>query len=85
MYDWGLSGLFKRIVSLFQIAPEVVPSAVRVPLEVYLGHPEGKDLYGDRILTGKQSPFGKSIDLVHDGIRHGETADRSTAAVDQDV
>jgi hypothetical protein len=85
MDDGGHSRRFKCIVSRLEIAPEAVPSVVRVPLEVDLGHTERKDVNGDRILTGEQGSFCQSIDLIHDGIRHGETTNRSTAAMDQYV
>src|SRR5262245_44331049 len=37
------------------------------------------------MLTGTQSLVGKSIDSVHDWIRHRETADGATTAMHQDV
>ena len=73
------------VVALLEIAPERVPAAVRMPLQIVVGHAERKDVHLDLVLAGAQRLLGKGVDAIHHGIGHRETTDGSATPMQQDV
>src|SRR3982751_3220859 len=81
----GGSGCLDRVIAVLEIAPERVPAAFRMPLQIGVSHAERKDVHLDLLLAGAQRLLGKDVDSIHHGIGHRETTDGSATPMQQDV
>ena len=75
MDDRDRARRLEQVVAVLETAPEFVPSVVGVLSEIGLGHTERKYVYLDVVLTGTQSLFDKSKELVHGWVSHREAAE----------
>ncbi len=76
--------LFKVVVALLEIEPEIVPSAVGGGGEAVVVHAEGEEVDADEGLGGFQGGGAEGVYLFDYRVGHGETADREATAVDHD-
>src|SRR5256885_14972196 len=77
-------GRLEGIISAPEVTPERRPRAALAVRKVLLRHAERVNLHLEALLAAAQGCCHQTPDLVHDGIRHGEAADRRAPTVHHD-
>ena len=87
---WRHPGLVKKIVTLFEIAPQ--SNVILVPaVSVYqfgiscIGQPRGEDGQADLFLSGVVGLHTIDIEFPDPVISHGKTSRRDTGTVNEDI